>query len=360
MRFDSSSRPGHDAVVTALVASKDGQWVATASHDSTIILWDGHFAHISREWIAHDGHVNDLAFSPDSRYVASAGADGKVGIWHVTGQPRRVTTLEGHPQAPSVITCAWSPNGATIASRYYDGVVCIFDGRSFEQLLLLDQLRNDSPLGRRLRYSPDSRWLLVDGNEDCGMWDVTSGAYKALDVKAGNQDIDYVGWAASFDSTGVRVAIGYYSGAFRIFDVATAKELLFWRAYADGIGITSGVSFSPDNRLVLSCSVDKTVKIWDAQTGAMLQSLQGHEGTGFQTCFSPCGRYVASGSWDGTVRLWRTSDGSCLATLNPDHGSVSQVAFSRIPGGVRLWFATEKGIVLSHHLRDIIPEEYTS
>ncbi|EJF55393.1 WD40 repeat-like protein, partial [Dichomitus squalens LYAD-421 SS1] len=72
--------PGHDSPVTALVVSSDGRWVATASMDATIILWDARDACISQEWFAHDGGVSDLAFSSDNRHLLSAGEDGKVSV----------------------------------------------------------------------------------------------------------------------------------------------------------------------------------------------------------------------------------------------------------------------------------------
>jgi WD40 repeat protein len=62
------------------------------------------------------------------------------------------------------------------------------------------------------------------------------------------------------------------------------------------------VAFSSDGRLVASGSEDKTVRLWDATTGAMVRTLDGHSSDVLAVTFSPEGRLVASGSRDKTVQ----------------------------------------------------------
>jgi WD40 repeat protein len=55
---------------------------------------------------------------------------------------------------------------------------------------------------------------------------------------------------------------------------------------------------------VLTASKDKTVRLWDAESGNFLATFQGHNDGFFSAVFSPDGRRVLTASWDKTARLW--------------------------------------------------------
>jgi WD40 repeat protein len=88
------------------------------------------------------------------------------------------------------------------------------------------------------------------------------------------------------------------------------------------------VAFSPDDRRLASGSFDKTVKIWDAATGACVQTLEGHGGRVSSVAFSADDRRLASGSADHTVKVWDAATGACVQTLKGHSNSVRSVAFS--------------------------------
>jgi tRNA A-37 threonylcarbamoyl transferase component Bud32 len=111
----------------------------------------------------------------------------------------------------------------------------------------------------------------------------------------------------------------------------------------------NGVAFSPDRKRIASGSVDKTVKVWEAQTGQEVLTLQGHTGGVYSVAFSADGRRIVSGSQDQTVRVWDAHTGQETLTLRGHTGLVLSVAFSgdgkRIVSGsydrtVKVWDAT--------------------
>jgi WD40 repeat protein len=88
------------------------------------------------------------------------------------------------------------------------------------------------------------------------------------------------------------------------------------------------VTFSGDSTQLASTSNDMTVRIWDASSGACLQTLEGHSHSVRSVAFSHDSTRLASASYDSTVKIWDTSSGACQETLEGHSHWVNSVAFS--------------------------------
>jgi len=101
----------------------------------------------------------------------------------------------------------------------------------------------------------------------------------------------------------------------------------------DSVSVQS-VSFSPDGKRIVSGSWDKTLKVWDAQTGQETLTLKGHSNTVNSVSFSPDGKRIVSGSYDNTLKVWDAQTGQETLTIDGHSLGVTSVSFS--PDGKRI------------------------
>jgi WD40 repeat protein len=110
----------------------------------------------------------------------------------------------------------------------------------------------------------------------------------------------------------------------KVWDLETGREL---RTLSGHSGLVNGVAVSGDGRAV-SASTDRTLKVWDLETGRELRTLSGHTGGVNGVAVSGDGRRAVSASRDRTLKVWDLETGRELRTLSGHSDEVSGVAVS--------------------------------
>lgn len=148
-------------------------------------------------------------------------------------------------------------------------------------------------------------------------------------------------FAVAFSPNGI-LATGDAEGGLRLWQ--PDGTLLF--NLVGHLGWVWSVVFSRDGSKLASCSSDKTIRVWDVQTGKCLQVLQGHSGSIWALAFSPEGKILASGGDEAAIKLWDIQTGACVQTLAGHTGPILSLAFADTAhilasgsgdGTVRLW-----------------------
>ena len=105
----------------------------------------------------------------------------------------------------------------------------------------------------------------------------------------------------------------------------------------------SSVAFSPNGVQIVSGSRDDTVRLFNADTGALLGVIGGHDDDVTAVTMTPDGAVIASGGRDGYIKLWDTVSGQLIDSFNQFEQPVWHLAFD--PTGTYLASASEDGTI---------------
>ena len=111
--------------------------------------------------------------------------------------------------------------------------------------------------------------------------------------------------------------------------------------------------YSPDGTKLVTASFDKTLRIWDLNSGTTLRTLNGHTGLVLCLSLSKDGSRLVSGSLDNTLRLWDVPVSTPSASMQPHQGfaavSISADGTQWLTGGadkmLRIWNAADRQLI---------------
>ncbi|MCO5601493.1 hypothetical protein L7F22_055614 [Adiantum nelumboides] len=116
---------GHQQLVNHVYFSPDGRWIASASFDKSVKLWNGSTGEFIATFRGHVGPVYQISWSADSRLLLSGSKDSTLKIWDMRTRKLR-EDLPGH--ADEVFSVDWSPDGQKVASGGRDRVLKLWMG----------------------------------------------------------------------------------------------------------------------------------------------------------------------------------------------------------------------------------------
>ena len=261
----------------------------------------GPLAVLERKLEGHASWVNCVAVSPDGKWAASGSDDKTVKIWDLESG-ECWATLEGHTD--NVNSVAITADGKRILSGSWDNTIRIWDVAERKAIASWEASG----------YFVLSVFAMLDGK--CA---ISSGTkLKILDIAAQhclttlNDHLKVVTSVAVSKDEKCAVS-GSFDKTVRIWNLETGECRATLEGHSD---IVNSVQITPDGRFAVSGSNDKTIKIWDLSKGTCIGTLEGHQDKVPSVAISPDGNLIAStGFQDETVRLWEWRSGVCLQVI---------------------------------------------
>jgi WD40 repeat protein len=251
----------HGTFVYGVAISRDSKLIASAADSWNIKIWDTTTGQLVQS-LRCDGTVTSVAFSHDSKLIASGSKDHAVKIWDTTIKPAKKVVGSHTGRINSV---AFSDNAALVASASEDEEVKTWDTATWS----LQQSMTSINMARSVTFSRDSS-LVVNGN-----WGEIQGRIMVHYAETGEFETQFETYTSSINALALShdsklVAFGCYD--ISIYDMETENYVTSFAHRDDGN--LSTIAYSRDSRLIATGWTNKTIVIFNAETGSIEQTFK--------------------------------------------------------------------------------------
>ena len=347
---------GHTEAIVALQFSGDGKRLATGSGDTTIRIWDLDTATPEFTLNGHKHWVIVIAWSPNGAKLASASVDGGIMVWDTTTSPPSSIKLAGHKKYVSSLT--WKPvhrdsTCSFIASSSKDMTVKVWNtvtghlvvtlgGHSKQVNKVLwggEGYLYTASQDRTIRVWSETDWRCIRELKGHGHW-----------VNHLSLSTDFALRCGGFDpskSEDLHNPQDHYNKILgqgeRLVSCSNDYTMFLWKPTetAQPIARMTGhqqlvyqALFSPDSQYIISCSNDKSIRIWNGFTGQFIRRLLGHISPVYVLSWCPDSRLFVSCSKDSTIKIWSVNEDKAKMNLPGHSDEVYAIDWS--PDGSRI------------------------
>ncbi|MCG7852084.1 MAG: DUF4062 domain-containing protein [Methanosarcinaceae archaeon] len=268
---------------------KEAPWICPLT--SSLIMAGGA---LTRTMEGKYGPIVAVALTPDGRRAVSSSGE-VLSVWDIESGVEQFTFKSNE----GILSVAVTSDGCRALSGHMDKTIKVWD---IETGVEIDTLKGHSDWVNSVAVTPDGR-LAVSGSGDktIMVWDIEKRGEKSANI-----------------------------ALKRLFAL-----LPFLKYRKKPVHILKGhsrrvqaVAVTPDGRLAVSGSFDKTLKVWDLEAGVELHTLKGHSDWVQAVAVTPDGRLAVSGSVDKTLKVWNIEAGAEVHTLAGHKYQIGAVAIT--------------------------------
>lgn len=271
----------------AVAVSPEGKWAYSSGYDNTARQWNLSTRQESRRFGDGMEPFDSLSLSPDGKRLLLAHHKTLARLWDVESG-KELQTFKGHTS--TVASVALSPDAKRALTGAHDNTVRLWDVETGKELKTLTG--HAGPV-RAVAFLPDKRAVSGGHDRTVRVWNLDTGE---TTVRFGPFD-NYV-LSLAVAPGGKRMVVNAGSSA-ALLDRGSGLVTQWFKGHTDKL---HAVAISPDGRLLATGGYDKTVRVWELDTGQCLAVGRGHTDYVVSVVFVGNSQVLSAG--DHTIRLW--------------------------------------------------------
>ncbi|XP_018342719.1 PREDICTED: POC1 centriolar protein homolog A-like [Trachymyrmex septentrionalis] len=280
---------GHDDDITALSFYPQTHTLISSNLDKKLAF---------KKFEAHTSYISDVCYSPDDDFIATASKDQSVRIWN---EDHYLNFAEFRGHRSLVRSVQFSPNGDKFVSASNDENILLWEPYCGKYLKTFS---GHTDWVRCVKFSPDGKLLLsYSDDKTVKIWDITSGqCVKTFNTEVLVRDVE-------FHPTGTIIGSANVDGYIKLYDLRT-NSLCQHYTHDKEVNM---IKFHPNGKFILTASDDYSVKVFLIKSLISYNILKGHPIYSLKeyydkvTCIANNGELFASGSTDQQI-VWKYND----------------------------------------------------
>ena len=294
--------------------SKNGKLMASASTDSSVIVWDIKTGKKLQQFLFQQ-KVKTVVFTGNDLQLITVTSDNQVGLWDITTS-KYVQQLI--PTAKNILSVTISPNEKIIMTKTdTDGSIFLWDVVTGKELFHLS--KNDRLMSAS--WSKDGTRIVGSGLHKSYVWSATTGAL-TFELTGHNSWV----YNAIFSPDGKKIITSGKDLSIKIYDAANGLLLHNLQGHRAKI---NGLSCSPDGKQLVSTSDDRTAITWNLEKGSMVNQSAGAGNEVYFAKLSADGKYMITASADNHAIVWDMEAGKIKHILKGHSNWIYFADFSK-------------------------------
>ncbi|XP_048255050.1 WD repeat-containing protein 88-like [Haliotis rufescens] len=248
----------HDMAVNEARISSDGKCFVSCGWDKKVKFWDTE--KVAEKWSGkHGGVVTCCKLSHDEKMVCSGSdMDNILKIWD-TRSGEIIHNLKDH-HSSTITSCIFAPKDDKVITTSMDRVTKFFDLRTCTTTI---QLEGHFNIVSCCAISKDERkFATTSWDKTVQQWDIATGMYRSKGSVCLKGQHEGSVSCCNFSKDGLMLVTGSYDHSVVVWDTDNHVQKIKLQGHTDWI---NDVCFSEDQKWLISCSKDETVRLWNVE-----------------------------------------------------------------------------------------------